>query len=119
MRGPVAYRGIDASDNTCESCRAGYQTSCVYRQPGAASGGQADYLRVPLADGTLVGTSGLPDADLITSLLTASDGLGAHSVIEAVGTQESMMHALRVWRARFCLRRPVDRFTRSGRGTAG
>ena len=30
-----------ASDNTCEICRAGYQTSCVQRQPGAATGAQA------------------------------------------------------------------------------
>jgi threonine dehydrogenase-like Zn-dependent dehydrogenase len=27
-----------ASDNTCAICRAGYQTSCVHRQPGAATG---------------------------------------------------------------------------------
>lgn len=65
-----------ASDNTCEICRSGYQTHCVQRQPGAASGGQAEYLRVPLADGTLVATPGLPDADLVPSLLAASDVLG-------------------------------------------
>lgn len=65
-----------ASDNTCEICRSGYQTHCVQRQPGAATGGQAEYLRVPLADGTLVATPGLPDADLIPSLLAASDVLG-------------------------------------------
>lgn len=65
-----------ASDNTCEICAAGYQTHCVQRQPGAASGGQAEYLRVPLADGTLVATPGMPDADLIPSLLAASDVLG-------------------------------------------
>jgi threonine dehydrogenase-like Zn-dependent dehydrogenase len=170
-----------ASDNTCEICRAGYQTHCVNRQPGAATGGQAEYLRVPLADGTLVATPGLPSDDLVPSLLSASDvlgtgwfaavaaeagpgktvavvgdgavgllgvlaaqqlgaeriiamsrhesrqelalefgatdivtergdegvacvkeltgGLGAHSVIEAVGTQESMMQAIRATRA--------------------
>src|SRR3954462_4375424 len=65
-----------ASDNTCEICRAGYQSSCVHRQPGAASGGQAQFLRVPLADGTLVATPDLPPADLIPSLLAASDVLG-------------------------------------------
>jgi threonine dehydrogenase-like Zn-dependent dehydrogenase len=65
-----------ASDNTCEICRAGYQTHCVNRQPGAATGGQSEYLRVPLADGTLVATPGQPDADLIPSLLAASDVLG-------------------------------------------
>jgi threonine dehydrogenase-like Zn-dependent dehydrogenase len=65
-----------ASDNTCEICRAGYQTSCINRQPGAATGAQAEYTRVPLADGTLVATPDLPPDDLIPSLLAASDVLG-------------------------------------------
>ena len=65
-----------ASDNTCEICRAGYQTSCIHRQPGAATGAQAELLRVPLADGTLVATSGQPDDDLIAGFLAASDVLG-------------------------------------------
>jgi threonine dehydrogenase-like Zn-dependent dehydrogenase len=65
-----------ASDNTCEICRAGYQTSCVHREPVGAGGAQAEYLRVPLADGTLVATPGVPDADLVPSLLAASDVLG-------------------------------------------
>ena len=65
-----------ASDNTCEICTAGYQTHCIHRQPGAATGAQSEYLRVPLADGTLVATPGQPDPDLIPSLLAASDVLG-------------------------------------------
>jgi threonine dehydrogenase-like Zn-dependent dehydrogenase len=65
-----------ASDNTCEICQAGYQTSCVRRQPGAPTGAQAQYARIPLADGTLVATPDLPPADLIPSLLSASDVLG-------------------------------------------
>src|SRR5688572_5531746 len=65
-----------ASDNTCEICRAGYQTSCVNRQPGAATGAQAEYTRVPLADGTLVATPEMPADDLVLSLLAASDVLG-------------------------------------------
>ena len=65
-----------ASDNTCEICQAGYQSHCVHRQPGAATGTQAEYARIPLADGTLVATPGQPDADLIPSLLAASDVLG-------------------------------------------
>jgi threonine dehydrogenase-like Zn-dependent dehydrogenase len=170
-----------ASDNTCAICRAGYQTSCVHREPVGAEGAQAEYLRVPLADGTLVATPEVPAPDLIPSLLAASDvlgtgwfgavaaaagpgktvavvgdgavgllavlaarqlgaerviamsrhasrqelaiaygatdivtergdagvarikdltdGLGAHSVVEAVGTQESMMQAIRSTRA--------------------
>jgi threonine dehydrogenase-like Zn-dependent dehydrogenase len=65
-----------ASDNTCEICRAGYQTSCIHRQPIGAEGAQAEYLRVPLADGTLVATPEVPAPDLIPSLLAASDVLG-------------------------------------------
>ncbi len=39
-------------------------------------GAQAPYLRVPLADGTLVATPELPDARMLPSLLAASDVLG-------------------------------------------
>jgi threonine dehydrogenase-like Zn-dependent dehydrogenase len=65
-----------ASDNTCEICRSGYQSSCVQRQPGAPTGAQAEYARIPLADGTLVATPEMPPADLIPNLLSASDVLG-------------------------------------------
>ena len=65
-----------ASDNTCELCRAGYQSACVNRVPMGSLGAQAELLRVPLADGTLVATPELPDDDLIPSLLAASDVLG-------------------------------------------
>jgi threonine dehydrogenase-like Zn-dependent dehydrogenase len=63
-----------ASDNTCPTCRIGYQSSCQHREPVA--GAQAGRLRVPLADGTLVATPGLPPDDLIPSLLTLSDVMG-------------------------------------------
>lgn len=65
-----------ASDNTCEICRAGYQSACLHRVPMGALGAQAEHLRVPLADGTLVATPELPPADLIPSYLAASDVLG-------------------------------------------
>jgi threonine dehydrogenase-like Zn-dependent dehydrogenase len=65
-----------ASDNTCEICRAGYQSRCVHAEPMGAIGTQAEYARVPLADGTLVATPELPAADLVPSLLAASDVLG-------------------------------------------
>jgi len=65
-----------ASDNTCEICQAGYQSSCIHRQPGAPTGAQAQYARIPLADGTLVATPDLPPDDLLPSLLAASDVLG-------------------------------------------
>jgi threonine dehydrogenase-like Zn-dependent dehydrogenase len=65
-----------ASDNTCEICQAGYQTHCVQRQPAAATGAQSEFVRIALADGTLVATPGEPDPELIPSLLAASDVLG-------------------------------------------
>ncbi|GAA1183086.1 zinc-dependent alcohol dehydrogenase family protein [Streptomyces hebeiensis] len=65
-----------ASDNTCEICQAGYQSRCAHVEFVGAGGAQSEYLRVPLADGTLVATPGMPDDDLIPSLLAASDVLG-------------------------------------------
>ena len=65
------------SDNTCEICRAGYQSGCMNREFVAqAIGTQSEYARIPLADGTLVATSDLPSDDLVPSLLAASDVLG-------------------------------------------
>ncbi|HEY5834796.1 zinc-dependent alcohol dehydrogenase family protein [Streptomyces sp.] len=63
-----------ASDNTCGICGAGYQSLCVHRE--LVGGAQAELLRVPLADGTLVATPGVPADDLIPSFLAASDVLG-------------------------------------------
>lgn len=65
-----------ASDNTCEICRAGYQSSCIHREPMGTIGTQAELARVPLADGTLVATPDLPPEDRIPSFLAASDVLG-------------------------------------------
>ncbi|WP_026819106.1 zinc-dependent alcohol dehydrogenase family protein [Arthrobacter castelli] len=65
------------SDNTCPICQAGYQSRCVngiFVDGGI--GTQAEYARIPHADGTLVATPGKPDDDLIPSLLAASDVLG-------------------------------------------
>jgi threonine dehydrogenase-like Zn-dependent dehydrogenase len=65
-----------ASDNTCEICRAGYQSRCVHAELMGPIGTQAGLARVPLADGTLVATPDIPSDDLIPSLLAASDVLG-------------------------------------------
>jgi threonine dehydrogenase-like Zn-dependent dehydrogenase len=65
-----------ASDNTCELCQPGHQSACLHREPMGALGAQAELLRVPLADGTLVATPDLPSDDLVPSLLAASDVLG-------------------------------------------
>jgi threonine dehydrogenase-like Zn-dependent dehydrogenase len=65
-----------ASDNTCEICRAGYQSRCVNAVPVGALGTQAELARIPLADGTLVATPEVPADDLVPGLLAASDVLG-------------------------------------------
>ncbi len=60
-----------ASDGTCPNCRHGYPSSCQHRE--FVGGAQADLLRVPLADGTLVPTPGIPDSTQLPSLLALSD----------------------------------------------
>ncbi len=65
-----------ASDNTCEICQAGYQSRCVHAELMGAIGTQAEYARIPLADGTLVATPAMPDQKFVPSLLAASDVLG-------------------------------------------
>jgi threonine dehydrogenase-like Zn-dependent dehydrogenase len=65
------------SDNTCEICRAGFQSKCVHAEFVAQTiGTQAEKARIPFADGTLVATPGVPGPELIPSLLAASDVLG-------------------------------------------
>ncbi len=66
-----------ASDNTCPICQAGYQSRCVHAELMGEIGTQAQFARIPLADGTLVATPDIPPDDLIPSLLAASDVLGA------------------------------------------
>lgn len=73
--GQFVIGSFATSDNTCPNCRNGYQSSCMHREFMLRA--QAPYLRVPLADGTLVPTpEGVPSEDLVPSLLTASDVLG-------------------------------------------
>jgi threonine dehydrogenase-like Zn-dependent dehydrogenase len=62
------------SDNTCPHCQFGYQSSCKQRE--WVTRAQAPYMRVALADGTLVPTPDLPSDVLLPSLLAASDVLG-------------------------------------------
>lgn len=75
-RGQFVVGSFFASDNTCPICRSGYQSRCVHAQPIGAEGAQAPWLRVPLADGTLVATPEIPDAGMIPGLLATSDVLG-------------------------------------------
>ena len=80
-------------DGTCVNCRNGVSTSCLQgtfwgvddKVGGFADGGQGEFIRVPLADGTLFALDGQPDAELIPSLLALSDvmGTGHHAAVSA------------------------------------
>ncbi|MGH3468325.1 MAG: alcohol dehydrogenase catalytic domain-containing protein, partial [Thermocrispum sp.] len=74
--GPFAY-----ADGSCRFCRDGLHTSCV--QGGFFSAAQAEALRVPLADGTLVKAPVGEHSPLLPSLLTLSDvfGTGYHAAV--------------------------------------
>src|SRR3954463_6278773 len=72
--GQFVVGSFATSDNTCLNCQYGYQSSCVHRE--FITRAQAPLLRVPLADGTLVPTPGIPPDDLVPSLLATSDVLG-------------------------------------------
>jgi threonine dehydrogenase-like Zn-dependent dehydrogenase len=89
-RGDLVVAPFAISDGTCQFCREGLQTSCAH--PEAAfwdmvpdEGGQAEAVRVPLADGTLVKLPVAPDSALMPSLLTLSDvlGTGHHAAVIA------------------------------------
>jgi alcohol dehydrogenase len=78
------------SDNTCPHCEAGYHTSCLhggfFGAGNEADGGQAEFVRVPQADGTLeVVPKGEYDDDMLASLLSLSDvmGTGYHAAMSA------------------------------------
>ncbi len=73
--GQFVVGGFLTSDNTCPHSRAGFQSAC--QNGGGYDGCQAELMRVPLADGTLVATPELPPDDLIPSLLSLSDVLAA------------------------------------------
>ena len=73
-RGQFVIGSFFASDNTCPNCHNGYQSSCQHRE--FVGDAQAPYLRVPLADGTLVATQDIPSSDLVPSMLTVSDVMG-------------------------------------------
>jgi threonine dehydrogenase-like Zn-dependent dehydrogenase len=81
--GQFVIGGFVVSDNTCPNCRNGVQTSCF--QVSGYDGCQAELIRIPLADGTLVATPEQPPEDLIPSLLALSDvmGTGWHAAVSA------------------------------------
>ena len=83
QRGDFVIAPFAYSDNTCEFCREGLHTSC--RQGGFFSTAQAEAVRVPLADGTLVKAPVGEDSALLPSLLTLSDVFltGHHAAVRA------------------------------------
>jgi threonine dehydrogenase-like Zn-dependent dehydrogenase len=89
-RGDLVVSPFAISDGTCEFCREGLQTSCANPQASfwdqqPLEGAQADAIRVPLADGTLVKLPVAADAAIIPSLLTLADVLGTGHYAAAVG----------------------------------
>jgi len=78
-KGDFVISPFAISDNTCAFCRDGFQTACVnvhFFGAGDVGGAQAEAVRIPLADGTLVKPGiTLEDADeaMLASLLTLSD----------------------------------------------
>jgi threonine dehydrogenase-like Zn-dependent dehydrogenase len=83
-KGDLVIAPFAFSDGTCEFCREGLQTSCVHGD--FFGGAQAEAIRVPFADGTLVKVPGVAeDSPLLPSLLTLSDvyGTGWHAAAQA------------------------------------
>jgi len=87
-KGDLVIAPFAWSDGTCDFCREGLQTSCRHGgfwNAGGVGGGQAEAVRVPLADGTLVPVPVGEDSPLLPSLLTLSDvyGTGYHAATKA------------------------------------
>lgn len=83
-------------DGTCVHCRNGVYTSCErlswWGGPDfeglRSDAGQGEYVRVPLADGTLVATPEVPDDAMVPALLTLSDVMGTgHHAARAAGVR--------------------------------
>ncbi len=87
------------SDGTCVHCRNGVHTSCAHgawwgstdEQGLPIDAAQGEWVRVPLADGTLVAAPELPDEKLLPSLLTLTDVMptGHHAAVAAGVTRGS------------------------------
>ncbi|MFL6171648.1 MAG: zinc-dependent alcohol dehydrogenase family protein [Marmoricola sp.] len=70
-------------DNTCPNCDNGAHSACV--NGGFTTGGQGEYGLVTQAEGSMVKTDGMPDAEMVPSLLTLSDVFptGWHCAVSA------------------------------------
>ena len=88
-KGDYVVAPFVSSDGTCEYCHENLQTSCVHMSNWGddANGGQAEAVRVPYADGTLVKLlDGMGESDsMLASALTLTDvmGTGHHGVVTA------------------------------------
>jgi alcohol dehydrogenase len=78
------------SDGTCKNCQAGFHTACVhggfFGQGRDGDGGQAEFVRVPQADGTLVQVPGEDfSTEVMASLLALTDVMstGYHAAVSA------------------------------------
>ncbi|MFI6493329.1 zinc-dependent alcohol dehydrogenase family protein [Streptomyces sp. NPDC050564] len=72
--GQFVIGSFATSDNTCANCRNGWQSSCLNRE--FMSTCQAEYVRIPSAQGTLVATDEVPGEEFWPSLLALSDVMG-------------------------------------------
>ncbi|MFF3711043.1 zinc-dependent alcohol dehydrogenase family protein [Streptomyces phaeochromogenes] len=99
-RGDLVVAPFVWSDNTCDFCAEGLQTSCRHGGFWASQdvdGGQGEAVRVPQAQGTLVKLPVAEDSALLPSLLTLSDvfctghhcavtaGVGPRTTVTVVG----------------------------------
>jgi threonine dehydrogenase-like Zn-dependent dehydrogenase len=87
-KGDLVVAPFAWQDNICDFCREGFQTSCRHGgfwAAGGIGGGQAEAVRVPQADGTLVKIPIAADSALLPSLLTLSDvfATGHHAAVRA------------------------------------
>ncbi|MGV9553370.1 zinc-dependent alcohol dehydrogenase family protein, partial [Streptomyces ardesiacus] len=72
--GQFVVGSFATSDNTCANCANGFQSNCLHREFMTTC--QADYVRIPNAQGTLVATDGVPEEELWPGLLAVSDVMG-------------------------------------------
>ncbi|MGW2637028.1 zinc-dependent alcohol dehydrogenase family protein [Streptomyces sp. NPDC001348] len=72
--GQFVVGSFATSDNTCANCRHGFQSNCLSRE--FMSTCQAEYVRIPNAQGTLVATEEVPGEEFWPGLLAVSDVMG-------------------------------------------
>ncbi|MGC4996767.1 zinc-dependent alcohol dehydrogenase family protein [Streptomyces sp. DT195] len=72
--GQFVVGSFATSDNTCANCRNGWQSNCLHRE--FMSTCQAERVRIPNAQGTLVATDEVPDDEFLPGLLAVSDVMG-------------------------------------------